>query len=188
MYVVLQYAASFHCLVDEWEDCEELKPKRKEKWIFVDKKSEEMKHQTEWCAKADRYRCMRCGRGSKNMKMPGRCTRPKFMSKSLGNWRKRHLGGHDFARRMDRQEDVLIWCRKCSGYARRRMGPKLMNCCVREQMGPKEFGRMMKRIQILEDGRVPAKETKNWMIEGEKKRITRKEYQRLLNKSLNGKV
>ena len=39
----------------------------------------------------------------------------------------------------------------------------------------------MTRIQILEEGRVPVKETKNWRIDGEKKRITRKEYQRLLN-------
>ena len=40
---------------------------------------------------------------------------------------------------------------------------------------------MLKRIQTLEKGRVPANGTKNWRIEGEKKRITRKEYQRLLN-------
>ena len=40
----------------------------------------------------------------------------------------------------------------------------------------------MKRIQILEDGRIPAKEAKNWKIEGQKRRITKKEYQRLLNK------
>ena len=38
------------------------------------------------------------------------------------------------------------------------------------------------RVQTLEDGRVPAKEAKNWRIEGQKKRITRKEYQRLVNK------
>ena len=37
------------------EGCEEFKPKPKEKWIFVDKKSEETKHRTEWCAEADRY-------------------------------------------------------------------------------------------------------------------------------------
>ena len=62
------------------------------------------------------------------------------------------------------------------------MGPKLTNCCRPEQMGTKEFSKMMKRIQTLEEGRVPAKETKNWRIEGEMKRITRKEYKRLLNK------
>ena len=41
------------------------------------------------------------------------------------------------------------------------MGPKLVNCCKPEQMGTNEFGKMMKRIHILEEGRVPAKETKN---------------------------
>ena len=41
MYAALQYAASFHCLVERWKDCEELKPKPKEKLIFVDKMSEE---------------------------------------------------------------------------------------------------------------------------------------------------
>ena len=34
VYVALQNSASFHCLVEEWKDCEELKPKPKEKWIF----------------------------------------------------------------------------------------------------------------------------------------------------------
>ena len=48
-------------------------------------------------------------------------------------------------------------------------------------MGTTKIGKMLKRIQTLEEGRVPAKETKNWRIEGEKKRITRKEYQRRLN-------
>ena len=43
----------------------------------------------------------------------------------------------------------------------------------------------MKRIQVLEDGRVPAKEAKNGRNEGQKRRITRKEYQRLLNKFEN---
>ena len=41
VYVALQYAASFHCLVEEWKDCEDLQAKPKEKWIFVDQKSEE---------------------------------------------------------------------------------------------------------------------------------------------------
>ena len=66
-------------------------------------------------------------------------------------------------RRMDRQE------------------PKLTNCCRPEQMDTKEFDEMMKRLQILEEGRVPAKEAKNWRIEGQKRGITRKDYKRLLN-------
>ena len=85
-------------------------------------------------------------------------------------------------RKMDRQGEVLTWCRKCSGYVRQRMGPNLMNCCRPEQMGTKEVGNMLKRIQTLEEGRVPAKEAKSWRIEGNKKRITRKEHQRQVKK------
>ena len=39
-----------------------------------------------------------------------------------------------------------------------------------------------REFKVLEHGRVPAKEARNWRIEGQKKRITRKECQRLLNK------
>ena len=58
------------------------------------------------------------------------------------------------------------------------MGPKL-NCCMPEPMGTTNFSKMVRIIQTLEEGRVPAKEAKNWRIDGEKKRIARKEYQRL---------
>ena len=40
---------------------------------------------------------------------------------------------------------------------------------------------MLKRIQILEDGRVLAREARNWKIEGQKRRITRKERRGLWN-------
>ena len=63
------------------------------------------------------------------------------------------------------------------------MGPKLMNCYKLEQVGSKEYGKMILRIQVLEDGRVPAKEARIWKIDRTKKRITQeKEYQRLLIK------
>ena len=108
--------------------------------------------------------------------------RTKILVKKFGKLGKTTFGSHDLVRRMDRQGEVLFWCRKCSGYARHRMGSKLMNCCRPEQMGNKEYDTMLKRIQTPEDGRVPAKEAKNWRIEGQTKRITRKEYQRLVNK------
>ena len=95
--------------------------------------------------------------------------------------RRRYLGGGDLVRRMDRQGEVLIWRRKCSGFARQRMGPKLMKCCRPEQMGTKEFGKMLKLIQTLE-GRVPAKKAKDWRIDEKKKIISRQEHQRLVNK------
>ena len=37
VHAALQHAAGSHCLVDEWRDCEELKPKPNEKWVFVDR-------------------------------------------------------------------------------------------------------------------------------------------------------
>ena len=40
------------------------------------------------------------------------------------------------------------------------MGPKLMNFCKPEPMGTTEHGKMLKRIQTLEDSRIPAKEAK----------------------------
>ena len=33
------------------------------------------------------------------------------------------------------------------------MGPKLLTCCRPEQVGTKEHGKMLKLIQVLEDGR-----------------------------------
>ena len=166
----------------EWKDPEELRPKPKELLIFVDKKSEETKHLNGVvCAEAAKCRCMRSRRCSKYMKMPGKCTGPMYLSGDSGKMEKA-ASGHDLVRRMDGQGGILVWCRKCSGNAWQRVGPKLMNCCKREQVGTKEYGRMLKRIQVLEDGRVLAKEARNWKIEGQPRRITRAEYQRLLYK------
>ena len=162
---------SFHCLVEEWKDCE-LKPKPIEKWTFVDQKKEETKHRTEWCAAVNKYRCMNMQQVHEDATKK---YRTKILVEKIGKWGKRHLGGHDLVRRLDGQGEVLIWCRKCSGYARQRVGPKWMNCCKPEQAGTKEHGMMSKRIQVLEDGRVPAKEARDWKIEGQKSRITRKE-------------
>ena len=38
VHAALQSAVGFHCLVEEWHDCEELKPKPKEMWTRVAKK------------------------------------------------------------------------------------------------------------------------------------------------------
>ena len=163
--------ADLERLVEEWKDCEELKPKLKEKWSFVDRKSEGMKHRTERCAEADRYRCMRCGRGSKNMKMPAKMYWTKILVKKLEKMGRRHLGGHDIVRRRDRQGEVLVWCRKCSGHARQRLGPKLVNRCKPEQTGTKEFGKKMKGIQTLEEGRVPTKKSRqDYKVSGSRNR------------------
>ena len=64
------------------------------------------------------------------------------------------------------------------------MGPKLMNCYKPEPMCTQEYAKNVEEnaIQVLEDGRVPAKEARSWRIEGQKRSITSKEYQRLVNK------
>ena len=48
------------------------------------------------------------------------------------------------------------------------MRPKLMNCCKPVQVGTMEHGNMLKRVEILEDGRVPAKEAKNGRLKGKR--------------------
>ena len=126
VYAALQHAASFHCLVEEWKDCDELKTKPKEKLTVVDQKREETKHRTEWCAEANKYRCLRCGRGSKYMKMKGKCTGPVCLSENFGKMEKAiTLGGHDLVRRVDRQGEVLIRCRKCSALCEAKNGTEI---------------------------------------------------------------
>ena len=51
-----------HCLVEEWKDCEE--PKPKEKVGLRGSEKEETTHQSEWRAEANKYRCMRSSANS----------------------------------------------------------------------------------------------------------------------------
>ena len=46
----------------------------------------------------------------------------KDSNHKLKRWRKAHLGGHDTVRRVDPNGEALVLCRKCSGYARCRLG------------------------------------------------------------------
>ena len=71
VFAAMQNAASFHCLVEERKDGEELEPTPKEKWTFVDQKGEARKHRTECRAAAIKYRCLTCGRSSTNLKIQG---------------------------------------------------------------------------------------------------------------------
>ena len=54
------------------------------------------------------------------------------------------------------------------------MGLKLMNCCKPEPMGTQGYGQMLKRLQVLEDGGIPAKEARSWRIEGQKEKNHKK--------------
>ena len=99
-------AASFHCLVVEWKDCEELKPKPKEQWIFVDQKREETKRRTEWFAETNKCRCMRCGRGNKYLRCQENA-QGKSTCQQIWEMEKSGLGGHGLVRRMYRQGEVF---------------------------------------------------------------------------------
>ena len=56
------------------------------------------------------------------------------------------------------------------------MGPKLMKCCRLETMGTQDYGNMLKRIQVLEEGRVPAKEARSCGISLEKRSCGKEEH------------
>ena len=58
-------------------------------------------------------------------------------------------------RRVDPNGEALVWCRRCSGYARRRLGLELMNRCRPEKKDTQEYVNMLKIIVELEDGQVP---------------------------------
>ena len=83
MYVALQYAASFHCLVEEWKDCEELKPKPKESGFLSENEA------------SNRVVC-----GSRQVSMYEIWKRKQIHEDARrctcsGKWRRRHLGGHE---------------------------------------------------------------------------------------------
>ena len=105
----------------------------------------------------------------------------KIPDKKLGIMGRRQLGGHDLVRRTDRQGEVLIRLQKVFGIRDAKNRTETDDRRKPEQMGTKECGKMMKRIQTLEDGRVPAKEAKTWTIEGQNQE-SQKKYQRLVKK------
>ena len=82
-------------------------------------------------------------------------------------------------RRVYPHGEALVWCTKCSGYARCRLVPKLMNRCRPEKKDTDEYGNTLKIILKLEEGRVPDRNAKGWEVEGEKRRVTRQECKTL---------
>ena len=70
--------------------------------------------------------------------------------------------------------------KNCSGYARQKVGPKMMNYCKLEQVGTKEHGKILKRIQVLEEGRVKAKEAKKMRISRTKEKVHKKRLQKVV--------
>ena len=118
--------------------------------VFVDSQGEAKKHRMEWCVVASKYSCMKRGRNSKTMRMTSKCEGKvdgKRLQPQAGNMGKAQVGEHDIARREDPTDETLVWCRKCSGYAWRRLGPKLVNRCRPEKQDTIEQGHMLKTIK-----------------------------------------
>ena len=91
------------------------------------------------------------------MKMPRKSTGPKHVSEHLGKMEKATSGRPRLGKKsgLARRSSDLV--QKMLGLCEAETGPKLMDCCKPELLGTKERDKMLKRIQILEDGRVPAK-------------------------------
>ena len=62
---------------------------------------------------------------------------------------------------------------------RQRVRPQLVNWFQPVKRDTKEYGKMLRRTLILEEERVPAKDAVGWKIEGQRRRVIRKEYKRL---------
>ena len=83
-------------------------------------------------AAASNCRCMRSGKRSKHMKNNREVCSPRHLEKDfihkLKTWRKRIWKDTTLLGR-DPNGETLVWYRKCSGFARCRLGPKRMNRC-----------------------------------------------------------
>ena len=120
------------------------------------------------------YRCSRCGRGGKYLKMKGKCTGPKDVAKNLGRWSKQHMRRHDMVknglagRSFDLVQKMLYLCATKNGTK------------TDEPLQAGESGHkgIWKEVETY-SGSCPAKEAREWKIEGRKRRMTRKEFRRL---------
>ena len=76
---------------------------------------EAKRHRTEWCAAGSNYRCMRCGRSSKKMNMPGACEDPRWLGtdfncKLIKRYENTHLGGQSKWRGFVMAQEVFGSC------------------------------------------------------------------------------
>ena len=78
----LQYAASFTAWWRNGKIVKNSSRSQKKSGLLWTRK--ERKQCIDRNAAASKYRCMRCGRSSKYMKMQGQCAGPKYLSKNLG--------------------------------------------------------------------------------------------------------
>ena len=89
-------------------------------------------------------------------------------------------------RRMDRHGEVLIWCRKMFRICEAKNGTKIYEVLQAVASGHQRVWQDV-RADCSRGWQCPGKRgTKDWKIEGQKRRITRKECHRLLSKFERG--
>ena len=68
-------------------------------------------------------------------------------------------------RMVDPNGEAFVWCRKCSGYVRCRLGWKLMNRCGPEKKDTKEPG---DNVEKNSQARKKESYAKGWKVEGDR--------------------
>ena len=92
--------------------------------------------------------------------------RAEVLVRKFGKMRKAIFGRPRFGKKSGQAGRSSDSEQKMLGLCAKKNGTKIdIDCCKPELVGTKEHGKMLKRTQILEDGRVPAKEAKNWKTE-----------------------
>ena len=94
--------------------------------------------------------------------MPGKCEGPNYFVRKFGKMKKETSGGHDSVGRVDRQCEVLIWCRKMLGSREAEIGTKIDDLLQARASGhPKILARCSNEFRSSQTAKVPAKEAKN---------------------------
>ena len=150
-------------------------PKPKEEWIFVNRKVNAKKYRAEWCAAANTYRSMRCGRSSNNMKNKenvrdqGGCEKTPTPGKMEQSTFGRARHGE---KSWPQWRGFFFWFTRCSGcaavYTETKMDESVQAGEIGYERIRKEYGKMCTRISKLEEERVFAKNAKGREIEGQK--------------------
>ena len=80
---------------------------------------------------------------------------------------------------VDPNGETFVWCRKCSGYARCRLGPTLIEPLQARKEEHKSWDMLNRILFAWEMGGVPDRDVRVMVVEGEKRRVTRKDFEML---------
>ena len=149
VYAALQYAASFHCLVKEQKDFEELKPQPKEQWTCGQAKRGNTASNGMVCFSVSKYRCLKMwkrqqvhedGRSMYRVEKPGNFVGRNVEKTKYGRTRYGKKNGQAW-RSFDLVQKML-WLHTTEN------GTKTDELLQTGEGGTTEDGKMLKRIQV----------------------------------------